>query len=105
MLKFPGYRFTVMFLFFGLLIASSDVLSQAARDSVTFSLETGSVISDGQTPFWLFSNNFNSVTKQPLNLWLRGKLSGESTAGKSFRFNYGMDVIDLYGGHNKTYFQ
>jgi hypothetical protein len=81
-------------------------VSAQTIDSAIFMAQTSAVISNGaHVPFWLFSNKNGIVTDRPFNIWLRTAACGNFHTGRISEFEYGMDVINRYSGHNSLFIQ
>ena len=84
------------------LTVATTTLSQEKGDSVIYLIETGYLISSrGNTPFWLLSNNYSTISYNSPNVWARAGFSGRVGIIKSLSLIYGADLIDHYSGQNE----
>jgi len=88
------------------LILATPALSQRKGDTITYFIESGAVVSSGKnTPFWLLSNNYGTISLNSPNIWARAGLSGSVGINKTLRFMYGADIIDRFSGQNELILQ
>ena len=91
---------TIAFCVFALI--SSCAFSQGFKKP-DYSLETGAAFSAGkETPFWLLSNQFGSITPTKFNGWVKGGIH-TSLSKKNIDYDYRLELINRYSNKNELY--
>jgi hypothetical protein len=93
---------SILVFYFFFVIFNKPLFGQIKRPSYT--IETGASGSAGkQTPFWLISNQYDLLTPNKFNSWLKLGFHSKLDSSKKIDYDYGFDLVNRYSNQYDLY--